>query len=125
MNIAPIVYAMGVGRILIGLAPIAAPQLSSKLLRFPAEHDNATSRLLGRLFGVRDIGLGVLVMYAVADMTLLKWIFLFQAATDAGDILCIAPNLRDPKMKKAATLSLVFACGGCALWLVVRSLTPP
>lgn len=125
MNITPIVYAMGVGRILIGLAPIAAPQLASKLLRFPVEHDNATSRLMGRLFGVRDIGLGVLVMYAVSDMSLLRWVFLFQAATDAADILCIAPNLRDPKMHKAAALSLVFATGGCILWLVVRSLTPP
>jgi len=122
MNITPIVYAMGVGRILIGLAPIAAPQLSSKLLRFPAEHDNATARLMGRFFGVRDIGLGVLVIYAVADIALLKWIFLFQAATDAADALCIAPNLRDPKMKKAAAASLAFALGGGSLWLIARAL---
>jgi len=121
MNITPIVYAMGVGRILIGLAPIAAPQLSSKLLRFPAEHDNATARLMGRFFGVRDIGLGVLVIYAVADIALLKWIFLFQAATDAADALCIAPNLRDPKMKKAAAASLAFALGGGSLWLIARA----
>ena len=122
MNLTPIIYAMGVGRILIGLAPIATPQLSSKLLRFPADHDNATARLMGRLFGVRDIGLGVLVMYAVSDLALLKWVFLFQAATDAGDILCIAPNLRDPKMKKAAIASLAFAMSGCSAWLIVRSL---
>ena len=122
MNLTPIVYAMGVGRILLGLAPIVAPQQASKLLRFPADHDNATARLMGRLFGVRDIGLGVLVMYAVSDIPLLKWVFLFQAATDAGDILCIAPNLRDPKMKKAATASLAFAMAGCSGWLIARAL---
>lgn len=123
MDVTAICYAMGVGRILIGLAPIATPQLSSRLLRFPTEHDNPTARLMGRLFGVRDIGLGVLVMYAVHDLALLRWVFLFQAATDAGDALVIAPLLRDPKMKKAAAASLMFACGGGSLWLIVRALT--
>jgi len=123
MNVTAICYAMGVGRMLIGLAPIVAPQLSSRLLRFPSDHDNATARLMGRLFGVRDIGLGVLVIYAVTNLELLRWVFLFQAATDGADALCIAPNLRDPKMRKAAGASLAFAIGGGSSWLFVRALT--
>lgn len=116
-------WAMGIGRMLIGIAPIAAPALTSKLLRFPQEHDNATARLMGRFFGIRDIGLGVLVIYAASNLELLRWIFLFQAATDAGDALAIAPNLRDPKMRRAAAASLTFALGGGSLWLILRALT--
>lgn len=122
MDVTAISYAMGVGRILIGLAPIVAPAASSKLLRFPAEHDNASARLMGRFFGVRDIGLGVLVMYATRDLSLLRWVFLFQAATDAADALSIAPLLRDPKMRKAGAASMTFALGGGSLWLIVRAL---
>src|SRR5438105_1537644 len=60
-----VVSSMGLARIAIGLAPMVAPATSAKLLGFPASHDNATARLMGRFFGVRDIGLGVLALWAV------------------------------------------------------------
>ncbi|MBX3226543.1 MAG: hypothetical protein KIT84_32220 [Labilithrix sp.] len=122
MNLEVVVYAMGVGRILIGLAPIAAPRLTSKLLRFPEEHDNASARLMGRYFGIRDVGLGVLTFHFVGDVAALRWLFLFQAATDGADAFATAPLLRDPKTRRAALACLTFALGGGSLWLVVRSL---
>ena len=42
-----------------------AAGLSARLLGFPAHHDNATTRLMARWFGVRDIGLGVLVFWVL------------------------------------------------------------
>ena len=33
------------------------PILYTRMLGFPASHDNPTARLMGRFFGVRDIGL--------------------------------------------------------------------
>ncbi|MFO0749694.1 MAG: DUF4267 domain-containing protein [Myxococcota bacterium] len=91
-----VIAAMGVMRIVIGLAPLVAPGPASRLLRFPAAHDNATARLMGRLFGVRDVGLGVLVFYALAHPAFLDFSFLFQAAMDGGDLLDRGPARAPP-----------------------------
>ncbi len=61
-----VVTAMGLGRIALGLAPFVAAGPASRLLGFPVAHDNPTARLMARMFGVRDIGLGVLAFYALA-----------------------------------------------------------
>lgn len=122
MNIEGAAYAMAAGRVVIGLAPIVAAKTTSALLRFPVVHDNATARVMGRLFGVRDIGLGVLVAYAVGNPELLRWVFLFNAGTDAADALVIAPLLRESETRTAAILSLAFALGGGSLWLILRAL---
>ena len=63
-----IIFVMGVGRILLGIAPFVAARPSARLLGFPVDHDNPTTRLMARLFGVRDIGLGVLVFYGLQHL---------------------------------------------------------
>lgn len=80
-----IASAMAIGRISIGAAALFAPGPTSKLLGFPRDHDNATARLMGRLFGVRDLALGVLVWRFKDDPAVAPWIFRFNAAVDAGD----------------------------------------
>lgn len=60
-----VVSGMALGRIALGIAPFVAAGPASRTLGFPASHDNATSRLMGRLFGVRDVGLGVLALWAL------------------------------------------------------------
>ena len=49
----------------IGVASIFAPSVSARITGYPAEHDNATSRMVGRLFGVRELLLAWLVVDAV------------------------------------------------------------
>ncbi|MFT5684661.1 MAG: hypothetical protein ACI8RZ_005605 [Myxococcota bacterium] len=109
---------LAAGRVALGLAPILAPEQSSALIGFPTAHDNATTRLMARLFGVRDIGLGAIAMAATHNPTMLRRAYLFNAATDIADATMIAiPLATDAGIDPAAWRSLGFALGGCSMWL--------
>lgn len=118
-----VIFAMGIGRILLGLAPFVAAGLSARLLGFPESHDNPTARLMGRLFGVRDIGLGVLVFWGLEHPETLPFLMLFQALTDFGDLFAAGiPLLRRQGIDRGAWSSAAFALPAGVGWLVVRSL---
>ena len=109
---------MGLGRIALGLAPFVAAGPTARLLGFPVSHDTPTARLMGRFFGVRDIGLGVLAFYAVRHPESAPFIFLFNAFMDFGDLFAIAiPLVRRDGIDRAAILSSLFALTGGTLWL--------
>jgi hypothetical protein len=111
---------MGLGRIALGLAPLLAAGPASRLLGFPASHDNATARLMGRLFGVRDIGLGVLAFYAIRHPETAPFIFLFNAFMDLGDLFAITiPVVKRQGIDRAAALSALFALMGGLGWLLL------
>jgi len=117
-----IIFAMGVGRIVLGLAPFLAAGLSSRLLGFPMQHDTATARLMARLFGVRDVGLGVLVFYALRHPEMLGFVMVFNALTDFGDLLAISiPLLKRQGIDRAAVRSAAFALPAGVGWLAVFS----
>jgi hypothetical protein len=114
------VIGMGLGRIALGLAPFVAAGPASRLLGFPAKHDNPTARLMARFFGVRDIGLGILAFYALRHPEIAPFIFLFNAAMDAGDLFAISlPIVRRDGIDKGAALSALFAIFGGLGWLVL------
>ena len=118
-----VIAAMGIGRILLGLAPFVAAETSSKLLGFPQDHDNPTARLMGRFFGVRDIGLGVLVFHALQHPEDLPFVLLFNAFTDFGDLVAIGiPLAKRQGIDRAALGSAAFALPAGIAWLVVRAL---
>jgi hypothetical protein len=118
----PIIFAMGVGRILLGLTPFVAARQSSRLLGIPAGHDNATARLMGRFFGVRDVGLGVLAFYGLEHTEALAFILIFNALTDFGDLAAIAiPLVRREGIDRAAWTSVGFALPAGLAWLVAYS----
>src|SRR5437763_16427815 len=105
-----ILSGMALGRIAIGLAPFVAPKSASRLLGFPASHDTATARLMARFFGVRDIGLGVLVMWALRHPEALPFVILFNAATDLGDLFSTAiPLVRRQGIDRGAAASALLA----------------
>ncbi len=115
-----IVFFMGVGRILLGLAPFLAAGPSSRLLGFPKGHDNATARLMGRFFGVRDVGLGVLVFWGLKHPDALPFLLVFNALTDFGDLVAIAiPLVRRHGIDRAAFASAAFALPAGLAWLAV------
>ncbi len=117
-----VIGGMGVGRIILGLAPFVAAGPSSKLLGFPANHDNATARLMGRFFGVRDVGLGVLIFYALSHPATLAFILLFNALTDFGDLIAIGiPLVRRQGIDRGAWMSAGFALPAGLAWLLVLS----
>ena len=112
-------YAVGMatGRIVIGAAPIVAFEPTARFLGFPDEHDNPSARMAARLFGVRDIGLGVLVLATMDDSHDLSRVFLLNAMTDVADATVIAiPLVLDQGIDTAARRNMAFALGGCALW---------
>jgi len=115
-----VVSGMGLGRIALGLAPFIAAGPSSRLLGFPASHDTATARLMGRFFGVRDIGLGVLAFWGLRHPEALPFVMLFNAFMDLGDLVSIAiPLVKRQGIDRAAALSAMFAFTGGAAWLIV------
>ena len=117
-----VIFAMGIGRIVLGLIPFFAAAKSSALLGFPSSHDNPTSRLMARFFGVRDVGLGVLVFYALAHTAFLPFVLLFNAFMDMGDTSAILiPLLKRQGIDRAALSSLGFALPAAIAWLVVLS----
>ncbi|HEU0032677.1 MAG TPA: DUF4267 domain-containing protein [Kofleriaceae bacterium] len=114
-----VVTGMGLGRIALGLAPFVAAGPASRLLGFPTKHDNPTARLMGRFFGVRDIGLGVLAFYAVKHPETAPFLFLFNAFMDLGDLASVAiPIIRRQGIDRGAAMSGVFATIGGLAWLV-------
>ena len=116
----PIVIASGFGRIAIGLAPFVAAKASSRMLGFPADHDNPTTRLMARMFGVRDIGLGLLAFYGACHPEVLPVLALFQAAMDVGDLVSMINALvRRQGIDRAAWASSAFATVGALSWLGV------
>ena len=118
--VSKVTLAMGVGRVLLGLAPFVAAELSTRLLGFPPEHDNPTSRLMARFFGVRDVGLGVLIFHGLAHTEQLPFLLLFNALTDFGDLFAIAiPLVRRQGIDRAALGSAAFALPAGLAWLAV------
>lgn len=118
-----VAFAMALGRIGLGLAPFVAASPTSRLLGFPAAHDTPTARLMGRLFGVRDIGLGVLVFYALLHPLVLPFVFLFNATMDGGDLFSVSiPLVKREGIDRAALLSGLFATMGGTGWLIMWAL---
>jgi hypothetical protein len=109
------------GRVVIGLAPLLAPGPTSRLLGFPRAHDNPSARLMGRLFAVRDIALGVLTWQVRDDPALLRHAFRINAAIDASDMTAAAlpPLLGRRGIDRAALSTAAFAFGGANVWLTL------
>ena len=77
---------------------------------------------MSRLFGVRDVGLGVLVFYALKHPQMLPFVLVFNAMTDFGDLFAIAiPLARRQGIDRPALASAAFALPAGIAWLAVFS----
>ena len=118
-----LIFAMGVMRVVLGVVPFVAAAPSSRWLGFPAAHDNATARLMARFFGVRDVGLGVLVFYALAHPDALPFVLVFNGLTDFGDLFAILiPLVKRQGIDRAALSSMGFALPAGVAWLAIRAM---
>jgi hypothetical protein len=108
------------GRVVVGLAPLLAPGPTSRLLGFPRAHDNPSARLMGRLFAVRDIALGVLTWQVRDNRELLRHAFRINAAIDASDMTAgVFPLLGRRGIDRAALSTAAFAFTGANVWLAL------
>ncbi len=115
-----VVWFFITGRILIGLAPFVAPGPLVRLFRLPHSEDTTSGRLFARFFGVRDIGLGILVAAMLDDLSWLRWAFLFNAGMDVGDFLAVLLAVRaKPTLKKSYLLFGSFSVAGGLGWVVL------
>ncbi len=110
---------MAVTRIAIGVAALVAPSRTSRLLGFPADQDNATARLMGRLFAVRDIALGVLVLHLPDDdPDRAAAVYKLNAFVDAGDAASMATAIVGRQgIDRAALASMAIAAPAAAGWV--------
>ncbi len=114
------VTGAALGRIVLGLAPFLAAAPAARLVGFPASHDTATARLMGRFFGVRDIGLGVLALWGLSHPEVLPFILLFNAFMDAGDLVATGiPLVKRQGIDRGAALSAAMAIIGGSSWLLM------
>ena len=119
MNLVTLLFFASIMRFVLGLAPIFAAGLTSKLLGFPPEQDNPTARLMARLFGVRDIGLGAIVLANLNDPVALRKTLWLNLCMDLGDATMIAiPLVKKQGINKAAKLSLFAALSGASVWVI-------
>lgn len=124
MSLHVYLLALCVGRVILGLAPIVAARAASRLTGFPEAHDNPTARLMARLFGVRDIGLGAIVAVNLGDPPALRRALWLNLAMDLGDACMIAiPLIRRQGIDRAARISLACALGGAVAWVIALQLT--
>ncbi len=106
------------GRIAIGAVAVLSPGPTSRLLGYPQEQDSPTARLMGRLFGVRDIALGALVLHTRQEPNLARYAFKLNAWCDAGDLAAMAVAVIGRQgIDRAAISSAGFAVFGGATWL--------
>jgi hypothetical protein len=116
---------MAAGRVLIGAAALLAPGPTSRLLGFPAEQDSASARLMGRLFGVRDVALGALVWKARNDPAFARFSYRLNACVDAGDAASMAVAVIGRQgIDRAALASSVPALSAMVGWSILAARTP-
>ena len=102
----------------IGFAAILAPSQAARVTGFPTEHDNPTSRTVGRLFGVRELVLAWLVI----DASRKKYepppsVFAFQSAVDASDLVVQTWSiLKRESTNRGVVSGVVLAASGSLMW---------
>lgn len=74
-------------RALIGLAALFAPRVMVAVIGFPAAHDNPTTRLIGRLFGIREILVAGYTAAVVQEAPRQPMLYSANAALDGADAL--------------------------------------
>ena len=105
-------------RAAFGLVPLFAPGPASRLLGFPPEEDSSTARLMGRLFGVRELALAAIVWLTPGERDRLLRVLALNAAVDAGDAAVFAGAVATRAgVDRAAGGMMLPALAGCAIWL--------
>jgi hypothetical protein len=120
-HVRSIATAMSGARAAVGAAAIAAPGLTSKLMGFPAGHDNPTARMIGRLFAIRELALAGYTTMQVQRDPRQPDVYLLNAAVDVSDaVVCGLTLLGRRGVARAAAGSFALAIPFAATFLWLR-----
>lgn len=102
-----------------GVLALFAPGLGIRLFGFPPKHDNATARLLGRLFGVRELALAALTLLYDDEPVRRPSLYRLNAAVDGSDAALGALAIVSRRGIDRAAFMVMLAGGGLAAsWLL-------
>jgi hypothetical protein len=109
------------GRAAIGSLAVLAPGLGSRILGFPAAHDNASARVAGRLFGIREVTLAGYTAVQVQRTPQQRDLYLANAAVDSADFAVLTLTFLGRRgIARAAFTSALLAAPFAAAWLWLR-----
>lgn len=69
----------------VGLGALLAPGAMVALFGFPKEHDNASTRMVARLFGLRELSMAGLTLALNGDRDRRGLVYSYNAALDGAD----------------------------------------
>ena len=106
-------------RISIGSSALVTTGLATVLFGVPATHDNASSRALGRLFGIRNIVLGAWILgVRDADVEARRLCYKLNAVVDAVDVrIFLLPLARRQGIARFSLSTLTLAVAATMAWL--------
>jgi len=108
-------------RVAVGAMAILTPRAAVTIMGFPAAQDSATARLVGRLFGTREIALGAYTAALVRRSVDQPDAYALNAAVDSADFaVCTATLLGHRGVGRAAFGSALLAAPFAATWLWLR-----
>jgi hypothetical protein len=111
--------ASGLGRVVIGLGLLAAPERSARMLGF--EEVNPATVAVSRVAGVRDFVLGIATLAALHDRDRLRAATLANAAADAGDTLAFGLALGTPERTAGSRgVAVALPAAAAGLWTAWR-----
>lgn len=114
---------MVIERFVIGALLGLAPRTSLRLFGAPDSLDSPVVRYVARLFGIRNVMLGVLLWQHREDPEQVRRQATLNAATEAVDALSAAvPLLRRQGLDRTATLAGLTSLGVMAGFLRLRAL---
>ena len=107
------------GRIVVGIGPFIKPKLLMRSFQFPQGHENQTSIVLSRLFGVRDIFLGVIsIIILYKYNALLKYTLIINAVIDFSDALIFFAEKTNQEFRETSIRGTIFAGSVGMLWII-------
>lgn len=114
-----ILYLVSIIRILVGIAPFVVPNFSVARMNLPVGHDNESYRSMFRLFGARDVVLGILTILYYPIGEYLIYLLCLNALVDAGDVVSSIIGIRtDQKMRKSGKQSTFIAGAAFSAWIL-------
>ena len=113
------VTRIGIARICVGGLVLGASGQAAQIFGLPEEQNSPAARLLGRLFGIRNITLGAWAL-TVRDRSKAerKLCYQFNAAIDAADLVVLAvAGIMRQGLTRPVIMSSVLGSAALLSWL--------